>query len=73
MVCGQGGLSGIRIGGSNFGGLGMQGQLHVSSVSNIFGGSFTEEVNGSGKAIFEVGFKFSASEARNKFDSTVSA
>ena len=36
-------------------------------------GSFTEQVTGTGKAIFEGWFKFAASEARKKFDSTASA
>ena len=36
-------------------------------------GSFTEDGTGSGQAIFEEGFNFSASEARKKFDSTASA
>ena len=44
-----------------------------SSVRNIFEDSFTEEVTGSGKAIFEGAFKFSAFEAMKKFDSTSSA
>ena len=42
-------------------------------MRNIFEDSFTEEVTGAGKAIFEGGFKFVASEARNKFDSTASS
>ena len=42
-------------------------------MSNIFEGSFNEEETGAGKDIFEGGFKFSASEARNKFDSTASS
>ena len=37
-------------------------------MRNIFEGSFTEERPVSGNTIFEGGFKFSASEARNKFD-----
>ena len=41
-----------------------------SSVGNIFEGSFTEGVTGAVNAIFEGGFKFSASEARNMFDIT---
>ena len=72
-MCGQGSLSGIFIGGITFGRLGMQGQPDGSSVRNIFEGSFTEEVTVSGKAIFGVGLKFSASEARKKSDSTYSA
>ena len=49
-----------------FGGLGLQGQPDGSSVRNMFQGSFTEEGTGAGKDIFELGFKFSASEARKK-------
>ena len=57
-----------------FGGLGLQGQHEGSSVSNIFEGSSNEEGMGAGKAaIFEGGFKFAASEARKKLDSTASA
>ena len=73
MVCGQGGLSGIRIGGRTFGGLGLQGQPDGYSVRNIFADSFTEEVTGVGKDIFEGGFKFADSEARHNFDSADSA
>ena len=75
MVCGGGGggLSGLHRGGSTFGGLGLQGQPDGSSVRNVFEGSFTEEGTGSGKAIFEGGFKFSASGARKNFDSAASA
>ena len=47
-----------------FGGLEMEGQPDGSSVTNILEDSCTEEGMGSGKAIFEGGFKFSASEAR---------
>ena len=39
-------------------------------MRNIFGGSFTEEVTGEGKDIFEAGLKFAASEARNKLNIT---
>ena len=39
----------------------------------MFGDSLTEEGKGSVKSIFEVGFKFSASEVRKNFDSTASA
>ena len=60
MVYGQRGLSGLRIGGRKFGGLGLKGQPYGSSVRNIFEGSLTEEVMGSVKAIFEGWFKFSA-------------
>ena len=42
-------------------------------MRNIFEGSFTEEGVGAVKAIFEVGFKFAASEARKKLDSTSSS
>ena len=72
MVCGKGGLSGLCIGGRTFGGLGLQDHSNVSLVSNIFEGSFIEEVKLSGKSIFEVGFKLAASEERNKLDSTAS-
>ena len=68
MVFGQGGLSGIRRGGIAFDGLRLQGQSDGSSVRNIFEGLFTEEGTGLGKAIFDGGFKFSASEARKKFN-----
>ena len=73
MVCGQGGLSILRIGGRKFGGLGLQGHPDGSSEINIFEDSCTEEGTVSGKAIFEGGFKFVDSEARNYFDSIVSA
>ena len=36
MVCGQGGLSGLRRGGITVGGLGMKGQPDGYSVRNIF-------------------------------------
>ena len=42
-------------------------------MRNIFEVSFTEEITVAVKAIFEVGFKFSASEERNKLYSTESA
>ena len=73
VVYGRGGLSGICRGSITCGGLGMKFQPDVSLVSNIFEGSFTEEVTGSGKSVFEVGFNFEASEARKKFYSTASA
>ena len=73
MVYGRGGLSGLLRGGRTFGALGMQGHPGESSMRDIFEYSFTEEGTGPGKAIFEVGFKFSASEERKKFDSTASA
>ena len=73
MVCGRGGLSGLRRGGITVGGLGMQGQPDGSSVRNNCEGLFTEEVTRVGKAVFEGGFKFAASEARKKFDITDSA
>ena len=56
-----------------FSGLGLQGRPGGSSVSNIFEGSFTEEGTGAGKDIFKGGLKFTASEARKKFDNTASA
>ena len=64
MVCGQGGLSGLHRGGRTFGGLVLQGQTYGYSERNILEDSCTEEGMGSVKAIFEGGFKFSASEAR---------
>ena len=73
MICGQGGISGIPTGGRTFGGLGLQSQPDGSSVRNSFEYSCTAEGMGAGKAIFNGGFKFAASEARNKFDSTDSA
>ena len=73
MLCGRGGLSGICRGGIPFGGLGLQGQPNVSSVRNIFEVSSTEEVTGAGNAIFEGGFKFSASATRENFHSTASS
>ena len=56
-----------------FGGLGMQGRPNLYSVSHFFEGSFNEDGTGSVKAVFKVGFKFSASEERKKFDITASA
>ena len=41
-------------------------------MRNILEGSFTEEGTGAGNAIFEGGFKFSASETRNNLYSTAS-
>ena len=73
MVCGHGVLYGLRIEGITFVGLELQGHTDGSSVRNIFEGSFTEEGTGAGKDIFEGGFKFAASEARKKFNSTESA
>ena len=45
-----------------FGGLGMQGRPDGYSVRNVFEGSFSEEVTGAGKVIFEGGLNFAASE-----------
>ena len=45
----------------------------VSLMDIQWSGSFTEAGTVAGKAIFEVGFKFSASESRKNFDSTASA
>ena len=73
MVCGRGGLSGLYRGGRTFGGLGLQSQPDGSSVRNSFEDSCTAEGMGAGKAIFNGGFKFAASEASKKFDSTASA
>ena len=42
-------------------------------MSNIFEDSFTEEVTGAGKDIFEGGFKFASSEAGKKSNRTSSA
>ena len=53
--------------------MGLEGQPDVSLVGNIFEGSFTKEGTIAGNAIFEGVFKFSAPEARKKFDSTTSA
>ena len=72
MVCGQGGLFGIRRGGKTFGGLGLQGRLDGSSVRNIFEDSFTEELTVSRNYIFEGVFKFVSSVSRNNFDNTAS-
>ena len=72
MVYGQGGISGLHRGGRTFGGLGMQFHPDGYSVRNIFEGSLNEKGKGSGRDIFEGGFKFSASETRKKFDSTAS-
>ena len=70
MVCGQGGLYGICIGGREFGGLRLQGQPGGFSVRNTFEDSCTEELMVEVKAIFEGGFNFAASESRKKSDST---
>ena len=70
MVFLRGSIYGLRIGGRTFGGFGVKDQSDVSSVSNISEGSFTEEGTGAGKAIFEGGFKFAASEARKNFNIT---
>ena len=51
----------------------MQGQPNGFSVRNIFEGSLTEEVKGSGKDIFVGGFNFVASEARMNFNIPASA
>ena len=73
MLCGQGGLYGPYRGGRKFDGLGLQGQTDISSVRNIFEGSFTEERIGQVNYIFEGGFKFEASETRKRFNNTTSA
>ena len=72
MVCGQGGISGLRRGGITFGGLQLQGRPDGYSVRNIFEYSCTEEGTGIGKAIFEGVFGFSDSKERKKIDSTAS-
>ena len=68
MVCVQRGISGLRIGGRTSGWFGMKGQPDGYSVRNIFEVLFTEYLMGSGKAIFEGGFKFEASEASKSCD-----
>ena len=73
MVCGKGGLSRLRRGGSTFGGLMLQGQPDEYSTRNVFEGLFTKEVTGPGKAVFKGRFKFAASKARNKLDITALA
>ena len=73
VVYGVGGLSGICRRGRKFCGLGIQGQPGGYSVRNMFEVPFTEEGKGAGQAIFDEGFKFSASDSRKKFDSTASA
>ena len=55
------------------GGLWRQGRPDGSSMRNMFESSFTKERTRSGNDIFEDGFNFSASEAKNKFNSTESA
>ena len=70
MICGHGCLSGLRIGDRTFVGLGLQGKPDGSSLRNVFEGSFTEESTRGGKAIFEGGLKFAASETRKKLYST---
>ena len=72
MVYGRGGLSGLRRGVRTFGGLGLQGQPDGLSVSNVFEGSFSEEVTGAVKAIFEGGLNFATSESRKKLYRTAS-
>ena len=65
-------LSIIHIRGRTSGELGLQDMPNGSSVRYTFESSFTKEETGSVKAIFEGGFKFAVSEARNKFDITAS-
>ena len=72
MVRVQGGISGLRIGGRTFFVLGLKDQLDGSSVRDIFEVSFTEDVKGAEKDIFEGLFRFSASVSRKMFDSTAS-
>ena len=64
MICGKGGISELLIGGITFGGLGLQGEPDGFSVRNILEGLFTEEVTVAGNNIFELGFKFAASDHR---------
>ena len=73
MVCGRGGIYGIHRGGINFGGLGLKDKFYGSSVSNVFEGSFNEEVTGEGKDISEGSFKYSTYDERKKLYSTASA
>ena len=73
MVLGVGGISRLHRDDRTFSRLGIQGQPDGYSVINLFEGSFTEDGTGAGKYIFEGGFKFSASEARKKFNITASA
>ena len=73
MVYGVGGLYRLCRRCRTFCGLGIQGQPDGYSVRNIFEGSFTEEGTGAVKAIFEGGFKFSASETSEKFNITASS
>ena len=72
MACGRGGFSGLLRGRSALGGLGLQYQTYGSSVRHIFEGSFIEELTGAGKAIFEGGFNFEASDTRKNLYSTAS-
>ena len=73
VLFGHGGLYGLLRGGRTFGGLGIQVQPDGSSVSYIFESSFTEEGTVEVRYIFEMGFKFSSSEASKKFDNTALA
>ena len=59
-----------RRGGRTFCGLGLKGQPDGFSERNIFDDSYTEKGAGSGKDIFEGGFKFATYEARKYFDTT---
>ena len=63
VVCVKGGLYGLYIRVRMFGVYGLKFQPDTSSVRNIFEASFTEEVTGSGKAIFVGGFTFVSSES----------
>ena len=56
-----------------FGGLGLQGNPGGSSDRNNFEDSVAELGTGSGKDIFEGGFKFAAFDARNNFNRTASS
>ena len=70
MVCGQGGLSGLHIGGRTLGRLGMQVHPEGYSVINNFEDLLTQEGTVLVKAVFEGGFNFSASESRKQSSST---
>ena len=66
-------MTGLRIGGRTFSGLGIRRQTVGSSVRTIFQSSFTEEVMGARKSIFEGVFKFSASWGKKKLNRTDAA
>ena len=59
--------------GFKFGSSGLKSQSDGYSVRNSFKSLCTEYLTGAGKDIFEEGFNFAASEARNNFNITASA